>query len=124
MKRISKEAIEGIGSALGYATKRDNAHSPEIFNNILRQYGESVSRINRGEPMKEFVRDPIEFQDTPVTVSCPRTGLTGQGATEEEAMADLQAQVDEIREKHLLRHPFQHCGCIVCEPWNHGKIQS
>jgi hypothetical protein len=71
------------------------------------------------------MRDPIEFVEPKFQVYHPHhTDLIGRGATEEEAMADLQAQVDEIREKHMLRHPFQHCGCIVCEPWNHAKIQS
>ena len=71
------------------------------------------------------MRDPIEFVEPQFQVYHPHhTDLIGRGDTEEEAMADLQAQVDEIREKHLLRHPFQHCGCIVCEPWNHGTIQS
>jgi hypothetical protein len=41
-------------------------------------------------------------------------GLTGHGDTEEEANADLEAQIEEIREEHLLRHPFQACGCIYC----------
>ena len=42
--------------------------------------------------------------------------------TEEEANDDLQRQIDEIRELHMLKDPFKACGCIVCEPWNHGKI--
>ena len=93
--------------------------SAEIFNNILRQYGESMSRVSK------MMRDPVELVEPKFQVYHPHhTDLIGRGATEEEAMADLQAQVDEIREKHLLRHPFQHCGCIVCEPWNHAKIQS
>ena len=91
--------------------------SAEIFNNFLRQYGESMSRVSK------MTRDPIEFVEPQFQVYHPHhTDLIGRGDTEEEAMADLQAQVDEIREKHMLRHPFQHCGCIVCEPWNHGKI--
>jgi len=91
--------------------------SAEIFNNILRQYGESMSRVSK------MMRDPFEFVEPQFQVYHPHhTDLIGRGDTEEEAMADLQAQVDEIREKHMLRHPFQHCGCIVCEPWNHGKI--
>ena len=91
--------------------------SADIFNNILRQYGESISMVNK------MIRDPIEFVEPVVEVYHPHhTNLIGRGDTEEEAMADLQAQVEEIREKHMLRHPFQHCGCIVCEPWNHGKI--
>ena len=93
--------------------------SAEIFNNILRQYGESMSRVSK------MIRDPIEFVEPQVQVYHPyHTGLIGRGDTEEEAMADLQAQVKEIREKHRLQHPFLHCGCMVCEPWNHGKIQS
>ena len=93
--------------------------SAEIFNNILRQYGESMSRVSK------MMRDPIEFVEPQFQVYHPHhTDLIGRGDTEEEAMADLQAQVDEIREKHMLRHPFEACGCIVCEPWNHGAIQS
>ena len=68
------------------------------------------------------MRDPIELQEYVFQVYHQFSDLIGRGATEEEAHADLQAQIEEIREKHMLRHPFQHCGCIVCEPWNHGKI--
>ena len=91
----------------------------DIFNNILRQYGESMSRVNA-----MTIRDPIELQEYEYKVYHPHSDLIGRGNTEEEAHADLQAQVEEIREKHMLRHPFQRCGCIVCEPWNHGAIQS
>jgi hypothetical protein len=100
--------------------------SAEIFNNILRNYGESVSRISRGEPMRDFVRDPIEFVEPVVEVYHPCCDLVGRGDTEEEAHADLQAQIDELRLEHRLTRvrrwrwklefPFKECDCPVCDP--------
>ena len=71
------------------------------------------------------MRDPVEFVEPEFQVYHPHhTGLIGRGDTEEEAHADLQARVEEIRDEHYrflvrlwrweLQFPFKACDCIIC----------
>ena len=69
--------------------------SAKIFNNILREYAETISRVNK---MSQPFMDDYEFK----AWSPHYPDLVGKGDTEKEANDDLEAQIEEMREAHSL----------------------